>query len=111
MSDSQFITVEEQNKKTKKERKPRSEKQQENDKKLKEKFEAYHKVKKEKSDQLKAIMDAELIKLELEEKLELERKAIDDIKKKPSTYKKKNKKFPATDDDVKIESIIHHSSR
>lgn len=46
MSDSQFITVEEQNKKTKKERKPRSEKQQENDKKLKERFETYHKNKK-----------------------------------------------------------------
>lgn len=40
-------------------------------------------------------MDEELIKLELEKELELEKKTIDDIKKKPSTYKKKNKKFPA----------------
>jgi len=87
MSDLQFITVEEQNKKTKKEKKPRSEKQQENDKKLKEKFETYHKNKKEKNDQLKAIMDEELIKLELEKQV------IIDTKTKPS--KKKNKKLSA----------------
>ena len=108
---SNLSIVEFQEPAPKKEKKPRSEKQQVNDKKLKEKFETYHKNKKEKNDQLKAILDEELIKLELEEKLELERKAIDDIKKKPSTYKKKNKKFPAADDDAKIEPIIHHSSR
>ena len=68
----------------KKEKKVRSEKQQANDKKLKEKFETYHKNKREertiKVEQL--IVTSDVI----------------ESNKKPSTYKKNNKKFPATNE-------------
>ena len=94
----------------KKEKKPRSEKQQLNDKKLKEKFEAYHRNKKEKNDQLKAIMDEELIELELEKKVEIEKITIVDIKTKPSTFKKNNKKYPATNKKIKNQLILSQSS-
>ena len=68
----------------KKEKKPRSEKQQANDKKLKEKFETYHKVKREEQtiivEQLTVTSD------------------VIESNKKPLTYKKNNKKFPATNE-------------
>ena len=80
MSNKSIVDVQEQA--PQKEKKPRSEKQQLNDKKLKEKFETYHKNKREE----RTIIAEQLS----------DTKDVIESNKKPSTYKKNNKKFPAT---------------